>query len=124
MARSSTPAPTGIAVRLRLLGGLGLLATVVSSALAPAALAQTLNFHQYTAADGMPQAQVMGMYQDRHGYLWFGTYGGLSRFDGNQFRTYTKEDGLSSNAIFDIVEDDSGRMYIATSNGLCIAEKN
>jgi signal transduction histidine kinase/ligand-binding sensor domain-containing protein len=122
MARSSTHARTGI-VRLRLLGGLAFLATVVSSPIAPA-VAQTLNFHQYTAADGLPQAQVMGMYQDRHGYLWFGTYGGLSRFDGNQFRTYTKEDGLSSNAIFDMVQDDSGRMYIATSNGLCIAEKN
>ena len=85
--------------------------------------AQTLNFRQYTAAEGLPQAQVMGMYQDRLGYMWFATYGGLSRFDGNQFRTYTKDDGLSSNSVFDMVEDERGRMFIATSGGLCIREK-
>ena len=84
--------------------------------------AQTLNFRQYTGADGLPQAQVMGMYQDRLGYMWFATYGGLSRLDGSQFRTYTKENGLSSNSVFDIVEDDRGRMLVATSGGLCIRE--
>ena len=65
----------------------------------------------------------MGMYQDRLGYMWFATYGGLSRFDGSQFRTYTKDDGLSSNSVFDMTEDYRGRMFIATSGGLCIREK-
>jgi ligand-binding sensor domain-containing protein len=95
-------------------------AAVISS---PPAAAQTLNFRQYTAAEGLPQAQVMGMYQDRLGYMWFATYGGLSRFDGSQFRTYTKDDGLSSNSVFDMTEDARGRMFIATSGGLCIREK-
>jgi signal transduction histidine kinase/streptogramin lyase len=106
----------------RSLGSIALAATIGwgTLALAPAASAQTLNFRQYTAADGLPQAQVMGMYQDRLGYMWFATYGGLSRFDGNQFRTYTKDDGLSSNAVFDMVEDERGRMLIATSGGLCV----
>src|ERR1051325_8521382 len=99
------------------LGRLALLATA-SALLALPAHAQTLNFRQYAAAEGLPQAQGMGIYQDRLGYLWFGTYGGLSRCDGNQFRTSAKDDGLSSNAVFDIVEDDRGRMFLATSGGL------
>src|SRR6476619_689074 len=85
--------------------------------------AQTLNFRQYTSSDGLPQSQVIGMYQDRLGYMWFATYGGLSRVDGSQFRTYTKEDGLSSNSVFDMTEDARGRMFIATSGGLWIREK-
>src|SRR5688500_4750950 len=86
------------------------------------AAAQTINFRQYTGADGLPQAQVMGMRQDRQGYMWFGTYGGLSRFDGGAFHTYTKDNGLSSNAVFDIVEDPAGRLLLATSGGLCIKQ--
>jgi ligand-binding sensor domain-containing protein len=97
-------------------------AFVFSGITPPDLHAQTLNFRQYTSADGLPQSQVMGMYQDRLGYMWFATYGGLSRFDGSQFRTYTKEDGLSANAAFDIIEDSRGRMLVATSGGLCIRE--
>jgi ligand-binding sensor domain-containing protein len=125
MARSSNHETPDDRRRIqRSLGPLALLSAVLATAvLAPRATAQTLNFRQYTAADGLPQAQVMGMYQDRLGYMWFGTYGGLSRFDGGQFRTYTKDDGLSSNAVFDMVEDDRGRLFMATSGGLCIREK-
>ena len=99
-----------------------LLVSVIAATLSTpsAAAAQALNFRQYTGADGLPQAQVMGIRQDRDGYIWFGTYGGLSRFDGGEFRTYTKDDGLSSNAVFDIVEQPNGGLAMATSGGLCI----
>jgi signal transduction histidine kinase/ligand-binding sensor domain-containing protein len=88
-----------------------------------AASAQVVNFRHYTSANGLPQAQVNSIRQDRLGYLWFATYGGLSRFDGAEFHTYTKHDGLTSNSVFDIVEDSAGRLLIATSGGLCIREK-
>ncbi|HEX6053671.1 MAG TPA: two-component regulator propeller domain-containing protein [Gemmatimonadaceae bacterium] len=102
---------------------LGAAIAVVLLAAAPVE-AQTLNFRQYTGAEGLPQAQVMGIRQDSRGYMWFGTYGGLSRFDGAEFRTYTQDDGLSSNAVFDIVEHPDGRLLIATSGGLCIKTRN
>jgi signal transduction histidine kinase/ligand-binding sensor domain-containing protein len=122
MARRTPRVSTNGVRGSRSLGRISLAVAIGWSTLAlpPRAGAQTLNFRQYTAAEGLPQAQVMGMYQDRLGYMWFGTYGGLSRFDGNQFRTYTKDDGLSSNAVFDMLEDERGRMLIATSGGLCI----
>src|SRR5689334_24425300 len=121
MARSSNHAPAADRRHSRSLGRLALVTSIVSSiAVAPPARAQTLNFRQYTAAEGLPQAQVMGMYQDHLGYMWFATYGGLSRFDGGQFVTYTKDDGLSSNSTFDVVEDDQHRLVFATSGGVCI----
>lgn len=103
---------------------LALLALVLGAGAATtsAAAAQTLNFRQYTGADGLPQAQVLGIHQDRDGYLWFGTYGGLTRFDGGEFHTFTTEDGLSSNSVFSITEDRAGRLYLATGGGLCIKE--
>ncbi len=84
--------------------------------------AQTLNFRQYTGAEGLPQSQVMGLMQDRDGYIWFATYGGLSRFDGSTVHTYTTDDGLSSNSVFDIAQDAAGRLYIATDGGYCVRE--
>jgi signal transduction histidine kinase/streptogramin lyase len=84
------------------------------------ARAQVVNFRHYTAADGVPQAQVLAIHQDRLGYLWFATYGGLARFNGVEFRTFTREDGLTSNSVFDVTEDGDGRLFIATSGGLCI----
>jgi signal transduction histidine kinase/ligand-binding sensor domain-containing protein len=95
---------------------LGMLTTATASA-------QTLNFRQYTGADGLPQSQVMAIHQDRQGYIWFATYGGLSRFDGSEIRTYTKDDGLASNSVFDIAEDGAGRLYLATDGGLCIRDE-
>lgn len=121
MARGSNAPGTNTYSR-RLPLGVVALAMAGAVYVAPTAGAQMLNFRQYTAAEGLPQAQVMAMRQDRLGYLWFATYGGVSRFDGSRFVTYTKEDGLSSNAVFDIVDDEHGRMYLATSGGLCIRE--
>lgn len=44
----------------------------------------------------------MALLQDSDGYMWIGTYGGLSRFNGRDFKTYTSEDGLPRSP-FDIV---------------------
>lgn len=83
------------------------------------ASAQLLNFRQYTSAEGLPQSQVIDIMQDRDGYIWFATYGGLTRYNGKEFRTWTKRDGLASNSVFDISQDSSGRLHLATSRGLC-----
>jgi signal transduction histidine kinase/ligand-binding sensor domain-containing protein len=84
------------------------------------ASAQLLNFRHYTGIEGLPQSQVMAIKQDRLGYIWFATYGGLARFNGKDFRAYTTQDGLSSNSVIDIAEGDDGRLFIATGRGLCI----
>ncbi|MBU2471942.1 MAG: hypothetical protein KKF20_06000, partial [Bacteroidetes bacterium] len=44
--------------------------------------AQKLHIKNYTTDDGLPTAQVWCSLQDSKGYMWFGTSGGLVRFDG------------------------------------------
>ncbi|MGE0554431.1 MAG: two-component regulator propeller domain-containing protein, partial [Gemmatimonadales bacterium] len=85
--------------------------------LAGVAQAQLLNFRNYTGREGLPQAQVLSLYQDRAGFLWIGTYGGLTRFDGADFQTHTRREGLSSNAVTAIAEDDRGRLVVGTYGG-------
>ena len=54
------------------------------------------------------------MTQDSFGYMWFGTQGGLHRWDGYEFKTY-RNDPLDSNSIsFSYVEF----MYVAKDGSL------
>ncbi len=89
---------------------------------APAVLAaQVLNFVNYDAAQGIPQAQVLALHQDHLGFIWLGTYGGLTRFDGTSFQTWTRRDGLSATAVAAIAEDRQGRLLVGTiGGGVCI----
>ncbi|MEW6158965.1 MAG: two-component regulator propeller domain-containing protein [Verrucomicrobiota bacterium] len=72
----------------------------------------------YTSVDGLPGAQVRAIYEDADGALWFGTSGGLARFDGRRFLAFTSADGLVANYINGIARDQSGMMWIATSRGV------
>ncbi len=92
--------------------------TAVLLLCAGSASAQQHHFRSYNVADGLAQADVISLHQDRNGYLWAGSIGGLSRFDGLMFRTYSTADGLPSNAVGDIVEDTEGLLWFGTRSGL------
>lgn len=79
---------------------------------------QRLFVRHYSTAEGLPQNQVFAIHQDQHGFLWFGTGGGLSRYDGRQFRNYTKEHGLASNVIRAIHRDKDQNLWLATDEGI------
>ncbi len=68
----------------------------------------------------MAQSQVYSLLQDSRGYLWMGTQGGgISCFDGINFKTYTVKDGLINNYVSCIKEDAAHNLWIGTMNGLC-----
>lgn len=81
--------------------------------------AQERNFHHYTTSDGVPQRQVLSVVQTHDGFIWMGTFGGVSRYDGRQFRVFTARDGLQSNTILDLAVDRDGRLVAGTGQGLC-----
>ena len=60
--------------------------------------------------------------QDRQGFLWFATEGGLNQYDGYQFTVYQHDTdnpgSLSANLIFTFFEDRDGILWIGTSAGL------
>lgn len=61
--------------------------------------AQRYSFLTYSTAQGLPQSQVTSIVQDKQGYLWVGTLGGLAKFNGKDFETYTTQDGLHNYRI-------------------------
>lgn len=80
--------------------------------------AQQYSFINYSIEDGLAQSQVQTIFQDDKGYMWMGTYGGLSRYDGNSFVNYSKADGLLDNRINYIAEGPDAELYFATLGGV------
>jgi ligand-binding sensor domain-containing protein len=60
--------------------------------------------------------------QDKEGYLWFGTYDGIDRYDGYSFTSYKNEPGnpnsINSGSVQALCEDKEGNLWIGTSIGL------
>ncbi|MBX7095371.1 MAG: histidine kinase [Flavobacteriales bacterium] len=73
---------------------------------------QQYTFVNYSTEQGLAQSQVSAMVQDKRGYLWFATFGGLSRFDGLEFVNYTKNDGLVENQLYSVFLDSKNRIWI------------
>lgn len=75
-----------------------------------AAMGQPLrfSFEPLTIDDGLSSNAIVSINQDRCGFLWFGTEGGLNRYDGYRVIAYLREpdnaQSLSSNAISKIVQ--------------------
>lgn len=68
------------------------------------------------AGNGLPQGFVTGIVQDRQGFIWLGTRGGLVRYDGYTCRVF-KNDPLDSNSlasdiIFALQLDRENRIWI------------
>ncbi len=92
-----------------------------------AAQSASINFERITAEDGLSQSQINCIIQDQMGFLWFGTNGGLNRFNGLEFDIYRHDAAdslsISNNIITHLFEDPSGDVLIATQNGLNLFDR-
>src|SRR5712691_11378582 len=79
--------------------------------------AQQLPVRTYTTADGLPRDLILRIVRDSHGFLWFCTGDGLSRFNGYEFTTYGVEQGLPHPVINDLLETRRGVYWVATNGG-------
>jgi ligand-binding sensor domain-containing protein/two-component sensor histidine kinase len=78
---------------------------------------EQLPVRTYTTADGLPRDHVQRIVRDSHGFLWFCTADGLSRFNGYEFTTYGVEHGLPHPVINDLLETRQGIYWVATNGG-------
>ncbi|MES2284166.1 MAG: two-component regulator propeller domain-containing protein [Bacteroidota bacterium] len=82
---------------------------------------QVYNFSNYTVESGLSQPQILAVFQDDNGVMWFGTNGGgINKYDGNSYESITDKDGLADNVVYCITKDKKGRILIGTNNGLSV----
>ncbi|MDE1148168.1 MAG: diguanylate cyclase [Azospirillaceae bacterium] len=83
-----------------------------------AGLAETV-FQNYSRDQGLPHPVPTALAQDRDGFLWIGTQGGLARWDGYRFHGYTADPAVPGSLPSDYVQalhiDPAGRLWIAAS---------
>jgi len=84
--------------------------------------AETIRFEYLTIREGLSQNMVDCILQDSRGFMWFGTWNGLNRYDGYSFTVFKHDDTdratLSDNFILDMTEGPYGNIWIGTENGL------
>ena len=70
--------------------------------------------------DGLPQNMVTSAVQTRDGYLWFGTYSGLARFDGERFRVFgtAHGTGIEDRRVTRLFEDAAGTLWVGHDSGM------
>jgi signal transduction histidine kinase/ligand-binding sensor domain-containing protein len=79
---------------------------------------------QWTSEHGLPQNSILDIVQTRDGYLWLATFGGLVRFNGQDFVTFDETTpGLAANRFLALYEDAQGRLWIGTQySGVFVLE--
>ncbi len=83
--------------------------------------AHNINFDHIGIADGLSQSNVECIIQDSRGFMWFGTWQGLNKYDGYKMKVYKNDrnnkTSISQNYINAIVEGKNGELWIATDGG-------
>ncbi|MGQ1909432.1 hybrid sensor histidine kinase/response regulator transcription factor [Marinifilum sp. RC60d5] len=78
---------------------------------------------QLSISDGLAHNGVTAIIEDSNGYLWFGTYDGLNRYDGYELRTFKNlinKNILTSNRVRSLLEDKKGNIWVGTDEGVTI----
>jgi diguanylate cyclase (GGDEF)-like protein len=103
-------------------GALAALLACGLAAPASAGIVRPIRFEHLSLDEGLSQAGVMDVLQDRRGYIWMATEDGLNRYDGTSFKVYrhdaTDTATLPDSFIWDIDEDASGSVWVATRGGM------
>lgn len=61
---------------------------------------------------------VYGFFEDRSGAVWAATGDGLSRFEGDGFRTLKRKDRIPGYHVYGMAQDDGGAWWLATLPGI------
>lgn len=80
----------------------------------------------WTADKGLPASSVTALAQTPDGYLWVGTYNGLSRFDGVQFKSFfpASTPELTHPRIQALAVDVLGTLWITTFDNSLVSYRD
>lgn len=73
----------------------------------------------------IPDDTISSIVTDSQGNVWFGTWGGICKFDGATWTTYTDTNALLSNEITSITVDLDDTIWASMyENGICCLVRN
>ncbi len=81
----------------------------------PPAFAQRYHVRSYTETEGLPSSTVNDVLQDASGRMWFASRGGVTVYDGVEWKTYSTPLGLGQADHFALDFDEAGTLWAVTS---------
>lgn len=73
---------------------------------------------------GLSQATVFDITQDKRGNMWFATQNGLNKYDGYEFTVYQHDEenphSIANDVVRTCITDKSGQVWIGTEEGLSL----
>src|SRR5690349_21081235 len=81
------------------------------------AFGQAPYFQQYFLGKKNEAVQINAIFQDKTGFMWYGTDNGLFKFDGLKYIQFTTNDSLPDNDVTAIAQDSLGRIWAGFKNG-------
>ena len=86
-----------------------------------------LKFENLDTSEGLSSSTCLDIFQDKEGFLWFGTIDGINKYNGYEFEIYRSllndPHSISNNRISCIEEDKEGNLWVGTNNGLNLFNK-
>jgi ligand-binding sensor domain-containing protein/signal transduction histidine kinase len=83
---------------------------------------QNPNITFQSLQQGLSNQVITCIIKDDRGFMWFGTKGGLNRFDGTNFVIYQNDPknpvSVNHNGINALAEDANNNIWVGTANGL------
>ena len=79
-----------------------------------------LSVQALTVAGGLPQGYVSGIVQDKQGFIWMGTKGGLVCYDGYQIKVFKNDPANSRTIASNLIQS----LYLDRENNLWIIYLN
>jgi len=81
-------------------------------------------FSHLDIANGLSNNQVNCIFKDATGFLWFGTFSGLNRYDNYNFKTFKHEDAdstsINNDCVVNIFQGPDSKLWVKTFSGYCI----
>ncbi len=83
---------------------------------------ENIRFRRITINDGLSLSSVYAIYQDKMGFMWFGTEDGLNRYDGENIKIYRPDISTTNTICYKwiehIAEDSTGMLWFGSKKGL------
>ena len=79
------------------------------------------NVHSISRREGLSNGAVNTIVKDAEGYIWFGTWNGLNRYDGSNIVTYLPGNNstfIHNHVIRELYPTASGPIWMLTNKGL------
>jgi streptogramin lyase len=81
-----------------------------------------IRFARISSSQGLSQVRVSDIVQDDQGFIWFGTWNGLNRYDGYNFKVFKHDperpESLGGVYIYSLFKDRAGTIWVGTDQSL------